>query len=104
MRPDALLDALVDLVADRIAARIAERREREQYSSIDLPAGFTRRRFAEICRSGRVSDARRDGRIWTCSRAAWEGRRREVHKKPSLDERADALLTRAGLRVVRGNG
>jgi hypothetical protein len=109
MTPD-LLGALLDALADRIAERIGSTREREIYSSRELPPRTTRRRFAEVCRSGRVLDARRQGRDWTCSRLAWEASR---SRKPSalpaatsapttLDARADALLARNGLRVVRG--
>jgi hypothetical protein len=106
--PYDLLATLLDAMADRIAARIATAPERERYSSRALPPNTTRRRFAEVCRSGRVADARREGRDWTCSRAAWEVAR---SRKPSLptvaptarDEQADRLLSRAGLRVVGGS-
>jgi hypothetical protein len=108
MDPD-LLSLILDALADRIAARIGSTREREAYSSCDLPPRTSRRRFAEVCRSGRVADARREGRNWSCSRGAWEAARaRRAFPRAannlapsSLSERADALLARAGLRVVR---
>jgi hypothetical protein len=40
-----------------------------------LPPRTSRRRFAEICRSGRVQGAYRDGRIWVCIREAWHSAR-----------------------------
>ncbi len=110
LSPD-LLGALLDALADRIAARIGAVRERETYSSRDLPPRTTRRRFAEVCRSGRVLDARREGRDWICSRAAWEVARHRASAPPAMPAtadarplagRADELLARAGLRVVGG--
>jgi hypothetical protein len=108
--PPDLLGALLDLLADRIAARIKTGPERERYTSRELPPRTTRRRFAEVCRSGRVFDARREGQDWTCSRQAWESARARRPASPpptsretqSLDARATELLSRAGLRVVGG--
>jgi hypothetical protein len=109
--PPDLLSVVLDALADRIAARIGSTRERETYSSCDLPPRTSRRRFAELCRSGRVADARRHGRDWSCSREAWEGARtrrapQTTRDRPvlpvALRDRADALLSRAGLRVVLG--
>lgn len=101
------LAAVLDALADRIAARILTKSEREMYSSRDRPPSCTRRRFAELCRSGRVVGARRDGRDWVCSRDAWHAARVRKVAPPmpataSLDAKADALLARAGLRVVKG--
>ncbi len=109
MTPD-LLALLLDALADRIAARIATTAERERYDSRNLPPRCSRRRFAEVCRSGRVADAQREGRDWTCSREAWaaarsrktSARATEAPAARSLDVRADQLLARAGLRFVRG--
>jgi hypothetical protein len=108
--PD-ILGSLLDDLADRIAVRINTRAEREAYDSRRLPPRCSRRRFAEVCRSGRVADARCEGRDWTCSRAAWEAARSRrpalaitstaTPSEPrSLEARADALLAKAGLRVV----
>jgi hypothetical protein len=104
----AAIAAVLDALADRIAERIGTRREREIYSSRELPPRCSRRRFAELCRSGRVPGARREGRDWTCSREAWEAARshkpgRRAPEPPpsdSLVERADALLARARLRRI----
>ena len=102
------IDALLDALADRIAVRIGATRERETYSSRALPPLCSRRRFAELCRAGRVADARREGCDWVCSRGAWQAARtRRVAPRPitsatSLDARAEALLARNGLRVLRG--
>lgn len=110
--PADLVGALLDALADRIAARITTTAGGETYDSRHLPPRTTRRRYAEVCRSGRVADARREGRDWTCSRAAWEAARRRPHPTPvtsttpvegaPLAARADALLSRAGLRIARG--
>lgn len=108
--PPEALAMLLDAIADRLAARIASRDQRETYSSRELPPRCSRRRFAEVCRTGRVADAEREGRDWTCSRAAWQSARA---RKPAprivepttptpLTEQADRLLARAGLRVVGG--
>jgi len=108
--PPDVLAVLLDALADRIAARIGVRAERDTYSSRDLPPRCSRRRFAELCRSGRVADARREGREWMCSRDAWLDAR--AHRSspspaeaptripPTIDAQANALLARAGLRVV----
>jgi hypothetical protein len=95
------LAALVDWFADRIAARISNR-EPATYSSRDLPPRYSRRRFAEVCRSGRVADAKRDGRDWVCSYDAWQaawGHPVSRKQTTSLEMRATDLLTRAGVRV-----
>jgi hypothetical protein len=109
--PPDLLGVLCDMIADRIVLRITTAPERETFDSRNLPPRTSRRRFAEVCRAGRVADARREGRDWTCSRAAWEAARRRGPKpsdttphEPSLDMQADDLLAASGLRIVRGGG
>ena len=105
------IDALIDSLADRIAARILTAGKRETYSSRDLPPRCSRRRFAELCRSGCVAGARREGREWVCSVSAWEAARARKPKPNSpgsprattLDAKADALLACSGLRVVKGS-
>jgi hypothetical protein len=99
---------LLDTLADRIAARIGATHERQTYSSTALPANCTRRRFAELCRSGRVIGARRDGSIWVCSRVSWEAARRRSPRANDLAapttstrERVDDLLRRNGLRIAK---
>jgi hypothetical protein len=101
------LEALLDALAERIAARILVAREQDTYSSHELPLRCTRRRFAELCRSGVVLGARRDGRDWVCAREAWDAARAPKTRSARvaalpLDVKADALLARAGLRVVKG--
>ena len=106
MASDALAD-LLDALAERIAVRLAAGRERETFSSRDLPPRCSRRHFADICRSGRVVDARKEGRDWVCSRQAWEAARmygrRPRPTSGATEARADALLARVGLRVVQGS-
>lgn len=81
----------------------------DSYDSAHLPPRTSRRRFAEICRSGQVDGATLEGRLWVCSREAWHtARARKTHSgdaalaeiAPSLVARADALLERSGLRLV----
>ena len=106
--PPDLLGALLDAIADRIAVRITTSAERERYDSRNLPPRCSRRRFAEVCRSGRVADARREGRDWVCAVEAWEAARSRkpisrhvgATERTPLSERADRLLARAGLRIV----
>lgn len=107
-----VLDALIDALADRLVARMGDRRERQVYTSDDLPPRTSRRRFAEVCRSGRVAGARREGRHWTCSLVAWETARTRTRASTiapaaadvppaTLAARAESLLERSGLRLVR---
>ena len=104
--PDVLAE-LLDALAERIAIRLAAGRECDAYSSTDLPPRCSRRRFAELCRSGRVVDARQEGRAWVCSRQTWEAARvrrpAPARRSVTTQAQADALLARAGLRVVRGS-
>jgi hypothetical protein len=107
------LDDALDVILDTLAAKLAERldltREREVYTSDRLPPDCrTRRRFAEICRSGAVVGARREGRCWICSRQAWERARARRPPAPAtttarIDDDADRLLSRSGLRVIGGD-
>lgn len=79
----------------------------DSYDSAHLPPRTSRRRFAEICRSGQVDGATLEGRVWVCSREAWHaarGRRKEAAapSNPSLtpEESVDALLSRRGFRLI----
>jgi hypothetical protein len=104
---DAALGAILDVLAAKLAERLDRGPDREEYSSRDLPPRTSRRRFAEICRSGVVADARRIGRDWVCSRRAWEASRARraptaVATTQPLDSSVDELLSRAGLRLVGG--
>jgi hypothetical protein len=79
----------------------------DSYDSAHLPPRTTRRRFAEICRSGHVEGAVQDGRIWVCKREAWHTARTRrknpaAPSNPSLtpEQRVDALLSRRGLRLI----
>ena len=109
----ATLDVVFrDYVRSLLRELLAEARDGESdcYSSTSLPPRTKRRQFAKQCRSGRVEGAYREGRDWVCPREAWHAARRRAHKaapsaptfEPSVSERADRLLARAGLRVVGG--
>lgn len=49
--------------------------------------------FNRACREGRVHGARKLGRVWICSRAAWEARTRTAPNVPPAS-RAKARATR----------
>lgn len=98
-----LAEALAELARDSEPAPAAA----DVYDSIHRPPRTTRRRFAEICRSGQVEGAVQDGRIWVCKRDAWHAartRRKEaaVPSSPPFtpDQTVDALLARRGLRLI----
>jgi hypothetical protein len=82
------------------------------YDSGHLPPRTSRRRFAELCRSGRIGGAYREGRDWVCPRSSWHSSRmvgtRVAPPMPESDsalvERADELLRRRGLRILPSNG
>ena len=109
--PPDVLGVLLDALADRLASRILTTRERSVYTSLDLPPHTTRRRFREVC--PRISEATKHGSLWSVPRDAWDAyrlRRRGIARASEstaptpLAARADALLARAGLRVVRPGG
>lgn len=106
-----LLDAVAEDLAARVATRLGSGANPDTYDSRHLPPRCTRRRFAEVCRSGRADGARREGFDWVCSRPAWEAA--QTRKQPPAPPRsprapsdrtaqADRLLARSGLRIVRG--
>ena len=109
----AIVSLLADRLAPMVAAELARAPERNVYTSEDLPRDCrTRRTFAEQCK--RIPEATKRGRMWTVPRSGWEAHRTRrrgariveggAHVAPDLAARADALLAKAGLRVVRGGG
>jgi|HubBroStandDraft_1064217.scaffolds.fasta_scaffold00816_13 hypothetical protein len=101
--------AFLDAVADRVAVRLALGARPQAFDSEHLPPRTTRRRFIEMCRSGRVPGAWREGRLWVCTCSDWETTRtpRPISVASPLPNdpisaKADALLARARLRVVKG--
>ena len=78
--------------------------DRGPFTSLELPPGCTRRRFAERC--AEIAEATKDGRVWVCPCDAWErvARRRAspvVAIEPENDSAA-SLLAKAGVRRVAG--
>jgi hypothetical protein len=83
----------------------------EQFTSRGpLPPGVSSRTFRDVCRSGAVVGAVKDGKVWTCDRASWfaaRGRRptpaplRIVESAPTDEERADAMIKAAGFRLTK---
>ena len=102
--PPDLLGAVLDCLADRIAARIGETRERDAYSSTELPPRMTRRRFENCARAAALQAPTRKARHG-CARA-WLGKRRDVASRPRWQRRArrprtsTACCAASGLRVV----
>ena len=80
----------------------------EYRSDGPLPHGLKRERYAEICRSGRVLGARKEGHVWICTRRAWHAARARkpaaiTSGRPVNDAaaRADELIAAAGYRRTR---
>lgn len=82
------------------------------YTSEDRPHRVSRRAFRERCRAGVVVGARREGKLWICSREAWHASRASAPSNPghhvprllatSTDEAiAAAAIANAGLRPTR---
>lgn len=76
------------IVRDELARALGS--TSDDYSSINLPRGVSRRSFRERCASGRVDGARREGRIWTCSRSAWHASRSTTTTTTTAEPRTDA--------------
>lgn len=78
----------------------------QTFSSDAPPPGVSRRAFRMRCSSGVVADARKVGKVWTCSRAAWFAKSvKPVAKVAAVnddDALADQFLNAAGLRATRG--
>lgn len=102
----ALAGALVPYLADLGGVQPAD-----VYTSLDLPRNVSRRAFREACRSGRVTGAHREGRVWVCLRREWHAARTRVEPraKPALhlvsepDDRAiaDAAIAASDMRPTR---
>lgn len=93
--PRTAAEVLRDLAA--LVCELADIAERnttsdEMFDSQALPPELRRlkigrRIFAETCRSGRVSGAKRTGKIWSCSRTAWyEARSNEAAAKQTAKQ------------------
>jgi hypothetical protein len=107
---DPLSVTMRAVVRSEVAAYLAELGVGSvDYSSDVRPSGISRRAFNTACRSGKIAGAVRDGKIWRCSRAAWnEGRtraplKREIAKPMTDADRAQSFLKSAGLRLVGGS-
>jgi hypothetical protein len=104
----ALFAAIEALVDERVDARLRELGAAgTEYTSDNRPAGVSRRTFNTVCRTA-VRGARKDGRTWSCTVAAWrEARAGKPAPKPTLtlvsnDEAdLDALLAASGMRGTR---
>jgi hypothetical protein len=98
-----LAEALTALVEDETAANADD----DTYDSTRLPPRTSRRRFAELCRSGGIDGARLEGKVWFCPRSAWHAARSPRKEaagpskpSPTPEQSVDALLSRRGLRLI----
>jgi hypothetical protein len=100
-----ILDAIEAAVDRRFDERLAALQADGLYSTEALPAGISRRVFHETCRAGVVVGAEKDGRTWSCARAAWHAARRcspvprlrPLQDGPTDEEFADLAI--ASMRV-----
>ncbi len=71
-----------------------------------LPPGTSARTFREVCRTGRVQGARREGRQWVCGRDAWHAARASKPAKApvanDVAEMSDEDLAERAIAGVRG--
>jgi hypothetical protein len=106
----ALLRERAELLARvaRIDLELAALEEREhgeveEYSSVSLPLGATRRAFRERCAAGLVAGAHREGKTWRCSTEAWRASFARKAKlaivpptsEPDLEQLADVIVARS---------
>jgi hypothetical protein len=102
----AVADAIVRRVLSRLAALP---RGDEEYAGPNLPLGVSRRVFRMRCAAGLVEGARKEGRSWRCSKAAWHASFAQASRAPvsaantnvDADDEADAILAASGLRGTR---
>ncbi len=79
----------------------------DSYTSHALPPGVSRRTFRQLCRSGHVHGARREGKVWRCSRDAWTAARAKAPPPTAtLAANDDEAIVRraldaAGLRATK---
>ena len=104
------VDAIVRAIVRDELARAFGSATSSAYTSSDLPRGVSRRSFRERCRSGTAPGARREGKLWICSREAWHASRatpapalRLVSAQVATDDGAIAAraIEAAGLRSTR---
>ena len=97
--------AIRRIVREEIAAVLRTHRSGE-YSSEALPPLTSRRSFHEVCRSGGINGARKEGRHWWCPREEWHRARLEKlptsrtapSREKTLEELADEAILAAGFR------
>jgi len=114
-RVGAVITAWVrDIARSEVERMEAARTEGFYRSDNALPTGTTRRTFVEMCRSGRIPDATKEGRAWVCPRGSWHSARlqrviqspiaKPAQIAPAEDDEqlADRLIQQAGFRKSRG--
>jgi len=98
------LHATIDELIDEIEGLRAP--SGDEYRSDAPPTLTSRRAFNEVCRSGRVKGARKEGKVWLCSRVAWHRARAKRPELPRPEppandvDVADAMIAAAGFRVT----
>lgn len=104
------LHAFADRIADEFDALRAQPGVEFRTKGPRAP-GISRKLHNDVCRSGVVSGAHRDGREWVCSRESWFTARRTKAPVTAVTAPAndatpvidvDAMIRSAGYRFTRG--
>ncbi len=86
------------------AASLEASDQGDDFTSLALPSGVSRRAFRDTCASGRVVGAHRDGKVWRCSKSAWLAARSKAplpRPAPSPPNEDEAIAERALAAALR---
>lgn len=73
--------------------------EHDEYSTLRLPVDAkSADAFNRACRAGRVAGATKRGRVWKCTRAAWDGRAKAPSPLAPSNDVAPDVLAELGAR------
>lgn len=91
---------------DAQLADLEARTPADEFSSVDLPPGVSRRAFREA--ASLIVGAYREGHVWHVSREAWFAARAKPARRAAAvalvtpnDDDVDEILRGGGLRIVR---
>ena len=88
-------------IDEQLALLESETSTSVEYSTVRLPADCkSADQFNRACRAGRVAGARKAGRVWICSHAAWEARTPTpvptIARAPELPTVSSSVLAELG--------